>query len=652
MARLIANAQIHGDSLNMVSLSGYFFILSCCFFFHFHLFAQKQTTQRVLTLYESANRTLPFNPEQALSQFYEITRIDSNFAAPYMRIGQILEKHLSKSKEAFPYYEKAVRLDSSEIAFKPIYEILGKYYLSKGHYQTAEKYFRGYLKFPNPYFPIKKSIERYLSQCSFGQKMVAKTPNLPISALLQPPLNSFLAQSYPVLTADLNTLVFTGFNGDEDLLVSYRTSTGWSSPKSLSDSINTNLNEGTCSISADGQTLVFTGCNRKDGYGKCDLYITKKIDKNWQKPKNMGAVVNSAGWESQPSLSADGHTLYFSSDRQIGVGGKDIWVTKIDTAGDWTPPRNLGETINTTFDEIAPFIHSNGETIFFSSDGRAGMGGFDLYISRLSDEWSVPTNLGYPINTFADQTGLFIAPDCQQAFYSQQMSMVEKTEIEQSKIVLCELQLPDTLIELCPKAYVFKGRVMDSETHQTLVAALTIQSLEIDEPHTSEYSTNHLGEFLSVLPKKSKWTVFIESNGYYSKSLVIDLAESIQETDIYLRPWKTRESEVLNNVFFRIGSAELEPISEIELNRLSNFLQKNSTIRLVIEGHTDDLGNNEKNLILSQKRAEEVVKYLIKMGTSPHRLEAKGQGATKPLLQNSSEEARQKNRRVTWRVIE
>ena len=146
--------------------------------------------------------------------------------------------------------------------------------------------------------------------------------------------------------------------------------------------------------------------------------------------------------------------------------------------------------------------------------------------------------------------------------------------------------------------------------------------------------------------------MFIESNGYYSKSLVIDLAESIQETDIYLRPWKTRESEVLNNVFFRIGSAELEPISEIELNRLSNFLQKNSTIRLVIEGHTDDLGNNEKNLILSQKRAEEVVKYLIKMGTSPHRLEAKGQGATKPLLQNSSEEARQKNRRVTWRVIE
>ena len=652
MARLTANAQIHGDSLNSFSVLGHFLLLSCCLFFNFHLFAQKQTNKRALTLYESANRTLQFNPEQALSQFYEITRIDSNFAASYMRIGQILEKYLSKSKEAIPYYEKAILLDSSQVAFKPIYEILGKYYLSKGHYQTAEKYFRGYLKFPNPYLSAQKSIKRYLSQCSFGQEMVSTTQNLSISTILKAPLNSFPAQSYPVLTADLNTLIFTGFNGEEDLLVSYRTPTGWSSPKSLSDSINTNLNEGTCSISADGQTLVFTGCNRKDGYGKCDLYITKKISEIWQKPKNMGIVVNSVSWESQPSLSADGRTLYFSSDRQSGLGGKDIWVTKMDTSGDWMPPRNLGENINTEFDEISPFIHSNGETIFFSSDGRAGMGGFDLYLSGLGTEWSVPINLGYPINNYADQTGFFVAPDCQQAFYSQEVSIAEKSEIEQSKVVLCELQLPDTLTELCPKAYVFRGRVMNSETHRPLVATLTIQSLDLEKSYTSEYSTNHLGEFLSVLPKKAKLALFIESKGYYSKSLFIDVSEIFQETEVYLRPWQIQEGEVLNNVFFRIGSSELEPASEIELNRLGNFLQKNPTVRLAIEGHTDDLGNNENNSLLSLKRAEEVVNYLIKTGIPPRRLEAKGYGANKPLLENNSEETRQKNRRVAWRVIE
>lgn len=652
MARLVTNAQIHGDSVNIVSSSGHFLILFCCLFFNCHLFAQKQISKRALTLYVSANRTLQFSPEQALSQFYEITRIDSGFAAPYMRIGQILEKYLNKSQEAIPYYEKAILLDSSETAFKPIYEILGKYYLSKGDYQTAEKYFRGYLKFPNLYLPNQKSIERYLSQCHFGQKMVTKSPNSPISAILKPPLNSLPVQSYPVLTADLNTLIFTGFNGDEDLLVSYRTSTSWSSPKSLSDSINTSFNEGTCSISADGQTLVFTGCNRKDGYGKCDLYITKKIGEVWQRPKNMGMIVNSASWESQPSLSADGRTLYFSSDRQKGIGGKDIWVTKLDTAGDWMPPQNLGKIINTAFDEIAPFIHSNGETIFFASDGRAGMGGLDLYISRLKIEWSIPINLGYPINNYGDQTGFFIAPDCQRAFYSQELSVTEKSEIRQSKVVLCELQLPDTLTELCPKAYVFKGRVLDSETRQPVVATLSIQSLDSDSPHISEYSTNHLGEFLSVLPKKAKLALFIESQGYYSKSLVINLLEIAQEAEIYLRPWRIQESEVLSNVFFRTGSPELEPISEIELNRVSNFLLKNPTIRLVIEGHTDDVGNDEKNSLLSLKRAEEVVKYLIKTGINPHRLEAKGYGSNSPLVQNNSEEARQKNRRVTWRVIE
>lgn len=125
MARLIANAQIHGDSLTIVSLSGHFLLLSCCLFFNFHLFAQKQISKRTLMLYESANRTLQFSPEQALAQFYEITRIDSGFAAPYMRIGQILEKYVNKPQEAIPYYEKAILLDTSEIAFKPIYDLVG-----------------------------------------------------------------------------------------------------------------------------------------------------------------------------------------------------------------------------------------------------------------------------------------------------------------------------------------------------------------------------------------------------------------------------------------------------------------------------------------------------------------------------------------------
>ncbi len=665
MAYLLANSQIHGHPLGRIKLSSlylggrnsglfYAFLLVV----PFSIYAQKRVHKQAEKEFAAANRTLQFSPDQALKQFYEILKLDSAFAPAYMRIGQLLERDLSQKSKAIFYYEKAVALDSAEIAFKNIYEILGKYYLARGNYSKSAHFFRTYLKFPGTYLPHQKSIERYLSQCLYAQRVLTRNQQVtPLSHIPLPaPLNAYPFQSYPVLTADLKTLIFTRFEGDEDLFVAQKEDNGWSTPRSLSSKINTDKNEGTCSISADGNTLVFTACHQKDGYGSCDLYISKKTGLNWQSPRNLGAVINSQSWESQPSLSADGHKLYFSSDRPKSIGGKDIWVSELDSSGEWTYPINLGETINTVFNEISPFIHSNNETLFFSSDGREGMGGFDLYISKLKNEtWSVPVNLGYPINDFADQQGFFIAPDCQQAFYSYQFKVSDKEDGMDSNSRICQLNLQDTLLALCTKTFVIKGKVVDTETHKPLHASLTVQRQEMSAAFLSMYATqDSTGKFMIVLPKQGGSVIFIESDGYYPKTLIVDSLKIGEngEIEVELLRFQSYQSEVLSNVLFVTGSSELEAVSCIELDRLISFLQSKKSIKLVISGHTDDLGTNDRNERLSLSRAQKVVSYLITGGVEAERLQSEGYGNRKPLIQDKSEEARRRNRRVSWRVIE
>ncbi|WP_428665386.1 OmpA family protein [Runella sp.] len=668
MARFVTDSQIHGYSIVKDILPVFYLSaknLSLLYFFSFLLFsvsssAQKRTNKQAQYEFEAANRTLQFDSEQALKRFYEILKLDSAFAPAYMRIGQLLDRDLTQKDKAIFYYEKAVTFDSTAIAFKNIYEILGKYYLASGNYSKATYFFRAYLKFPGAHFAQRKNIERYLSQCLYAQRILALNQGAATlsHSPLPAPLNSFLFQSYPVLTADLKTLAFTVFRGNEDLFIAQKDANGWTVPGSISPKVNTDKNEGTCSISADGTTLVFTGCHQKDGYGSCDLYISRKIGQTWQSPRNLGSIINTQNWESQPSLSTDGRTLYFSSDRPKGVGGKDIWVSQLDTSGEWTNPSNLGETINTVFDEISPFIHSNNETLFFASDGREGMGGFDLYISKLESEkedWTIPINLGYPINDFADQQGFFIAPDCQQAFYSYKFKVSDQGDGMDSNSLICQLKLPDTLTALCPKAFFLKGKVIEAQTHKPLRATLTLLKQNIAGTNSTVHATNDsTGEFMIVFPNKPETVFFVESNGYYPKSLSVDSLKIVenQEIVVELLRFDSSQSEILKNVLFLSGSAELEATSGMELDRLVYFLQKNHSVKLIIEGHTDDLGNSKQNENLSLSRAQQVVKYLIEAGVAPERLKAAGYGYRKPLVQNKSEETRRLNRRVTWRRIE
>src|SRR5690554_5146837 len=204
------------------------------------------------------------------------------------------------------------------------------------------------------------------------------------------PLNQFKLQYFPVLTADSRKILFTKRDGlnsyeHEDIFVAFEDKGEWSTPVPIDPAINTRYNEGTCTISADGNILIFTSCDAPDSFGSCDLYSSYKIDGKWQRPSNMGNMINSRSWDSQPSLSADGSMLFFASNRRGGFGGNDIWFSYRKDDGSWAEASNLGEAVNTDRDEVSPFIYFNNELLFFASDGHMGFGGKDLFVSRLKD---------------------------------------------------------------------------------------------------------------------------------------------------------------------------------------------------------------------------------------------------------------------------
>ena len=464
-------------------------------------------------------------------------------------------------------------------------------------------------------------------------------------------INFLNAQFFPVLTADEETLIFSGMTAEreENIYTTHRIKGGWDVPEQISKSINTPDNEGTCAISADGRTLVLTACNRPDSFGGCDLYISHKEGKDWSTPQNLGDAINTRERETQPSLSADGHTLYFSSDRRGGVGKDDIWVTTLNAQNKWTEPKNLGNVINTPDEEIAPFIHDNGHTLFYSSNGLPGMGGYDIFITkRLDTTWSEPQNIGYPINTVAEQVGLFISANGKNAYYTD-----DNTDKAKGRSLLYTFALPESLKnQITPTRYA-KGKIFDKKTGKALASTIELYDLKTQEK-VSEYTSDATtGAFLAVLNKGSEYAFYVSKPDYLFKSLSFSITDSTTSVnlDIPLEAVEKDRVETLNNIFFKTGEFNLDEKSKVELNRMVDFLNKNKNLKIEISGHTDDVGSDQANVELSKKRATAVLEYLEKSGILQDRLTAKGYGKTKPVVPNNSETNRQQNRRIEWRVL-
>ena len=463
-------------------------------------------------------------------------------------------------------------------------------------------------------------------------------------------INSEVSEYYPTVTIDGNKFIYTRRvnNNNEDFYESDRVNGVWSKSRSLPGNINTNQNEGAQNISQDGQWLIFTGCNFPDGLGSCDLYISYLTSDGWSTPENMGDSINTEAWESAPSLSPDKRDLYFASRRPDGFGGSDIYVSHRGLNGRWSAPENLGPVINTIGDEGTPFIHADNQSLYFTSSGHPGYGGDDLFVSRKGPNgvWSKPENLGYPINTIENEGSLVIAADGKTAYYA--------SDRADSRGGL-DLYTFELRADIRPAQTLWvKGKVFDRSTRKGLPSSVELTDLSTKEV-ISKLQTDETGNYLITLPKGKDYAFDVNRKGYLFFSENFPLSRQQGDTayniDIPLQPIEADAVIVLKNIFFDLNKYELKPQSQVELDDVVQLLKDNPTVKIQINGHTDNTGKPADNLALSENRARAVVTWLVSKGIAASRLSFKGLGDTRPVADNATETGRAQNRRTELKVI-
>lgn len=433
----------------------------------------------------------------------------------------------------------------------------------------------------------------------------------------------------------------------EDLYFSSLTNDAWSTPQLLPEPLNSMGDDFGSAFTGDGQVMVYVKCETPEGIGNCDLYITQLVGTEWSKPMNMGNVVNSEEWDSQPTISSDGNRIIYTSARTGGYGGSDLYMVEKNQLGEWGIPQNLGGIVNSPFNENSPYLAPDGKTLYFASNGHPGYGGMDIFYCLFENgKWSKPKNLGAPLNSRGDDTNFSIS--------AEGMGYFSSSRLDGSNFEIFQIELPD---ELKPKpTVVVQGIVSNSKTQEPIGAVVLIEDINSGELISVNKSNSSSGEYLVVLPAGRNYSVSASSKGFffYSQSFELPADTSYAEitNDIALEPIEKGTKVVLNNIFFESGRAELKPISYVELNKAVDLLKDNSTMVIEIGGHTDNVGSDALNLSLSEKRAEAVRKYMVLAGIEEERVRSKGYGETVPIADNSTEEGRAKNRRTEFEIVE
>jgi outer membrane protein OmpA-like peptidoglycan-associated protein len=408
---------------------------------------------------------------------------------------------------------------------------------------------------------------------------------------------------------------------------------------------NTPQREGAHAISPDGNYLIFTGCLRDDGFGSCDLYLSTKENGQWTKPVNMGPAFNSVSWDGQPCFGLDGLSLYYSSSRPGGMGGRDIWYVYQISAGKWSNPINAGPAINTADNEESPFVHFDGRTLYFMRDGKAGLGGYDLYMSRMEidNKWQPAENFGSPVNSGADEGALTLHPDGHHAIITRMT--------DQAKNDLFTFELPEKF-----RSEPMQGlnvTIVDDLSGKPIRARLELFEISEQDTIRATQWTDNDGKLSAATRRNTSYGVMVYAEGYMLFSMNLDPDTSaVRQLAIRLSPLAAAAEKVivLHNIFFETASSTLLPNSEPELNKLLWTLRKNPGIKIEIRGHTDNVGEEKVNQELSEARAKSVYQYLVDRGVEASRLSYVGFGETQPIADNTTEEGRKENRRTEFKM--
>ncbi|QPH40288.1 OmpA family protein [Pedobacter endophyticus] len=606
--------------------------------------AQSSTNRKAQIAFEKAGQFVQQQDYASAAQNLEnAVKEDPQFQSAHILLGDVyrIQKKYSAAKNAF---EKAISINKN--VAPPVIYNLAEMEFAMQDYDKARQHFDEFLALNSASDRVKRA-KKYLLDCDFA-KVAIKSPVKYTPTNLGNGVNTTDAEYFPALTADGETLIFTRqVNGNEDFWTSQFKNNAWTLASPLSNNINTaRYNEGAQTISPDGKYLFFTGCNRPDGLGRCDIYVSHREGKGWGEPYNVGKPVNSEYWESQPAISPDGRTLYFISNRPGGSGGYDIWKSTITDDAKWGPAINLGPEINTAYDENTPFLHADGKTLYFSSDGWPGFGNKDIYYSRMDDAgaFKKPVNMGYPLNSFEDENGLIVSANGNFGMFSSNL----KDGFGSQDIY--SFGMPEAAKPL--KVSYVKGIVRDKDTKKTIESNVQVIDLKTNKTVFDDYTDSETGQFLAVMPIGSDYLFNVNADGYlfYSENFELkasDISKPYQ-LEVYIEKIKEGGNVTLRNIFFDTNKFNLLPASIRELNLLIDFLQQNTNVNIQIQGHTDNVGDAKLNEKLSLRRANAVYEYLIKNSIQPNRLTFKGFGASKPIADNKTESGRKNNRRTSF----
>ena len=588
-------------------------------------------------------------------------------------------EYLGNYEAAISYYEAALGINPKHSPSGATYFFLANLQHAVGDYEKSLRNLELFIRNQNANPSLVKKAYEIQGNCIFAMEAI-KNPKKFNPINIGPGINTSDPEYFPTITVDGKTILFTRRIKDsrtlleeqEDFYISERSEDStWGTSTPMPSNVNTVLNEGAPTISPDGRSLIFVACSdqsgdnnygeNRTGKGSCDLFITKKLGSRWTNPVNLPGNVNSYSWESQPSLSADGKTLYFI--RRVSKRGEpndsDIFVSRLLENGQWSTAERLPANINTPYQEESVLIHPDGKTLYFATRGHRGMGGSDLFISRMDENgnWTTPENLGYPINTKYDENSLMVSADGEIAFFA------SDRKGGYGDLDIYYFAMPD---ELRPtKTLYFEGIVFDVTDRNPVPGKFQLIDLKTGKEVIISEADKTTGEFMVSLPVNQEYALNVSYPGYTFFSRNFNMTDPIGHKaihmDVPMVPITNQQPTLLANVFFDLGKATLRTESYIELNKLNDFLKNNLTLKIEISGHTDTRGDEKDNLKLSNDRAKAVYEYIIAKGIDAKRLSFKGYGESNPILSDieiaklataqERELAHQSNRRTEYKIL-
>ncbi|HKR07009.1 MAG TPA: OmpA family protein [Bacteroidia bacterium] len=623
-------------------------------------FAQKKAvyssqSSKAIKNFENALKYLDVNNyDKTKEALGDAIGADPGFIEAHMLLGDVLAQQ-NNFKDAVNEYKKAYSINPN--FFPSGYYSLANYEMTDGQYEGAKEHFLKYISNPGINPEKKEDSQLQIKKCDFAIDAL-KHPVLFDPKNLGANINSEYDEYFPSFTVDESELLFTrnltspeNREGQEDFFISDKINGEWQNAKPLGPPVNSSLNEGAPSFSCDGKLIFFTECDRPEGHGSCDIYYSRLNGTRWTKPINLGPVINTGAWETQPSFASDGKTLYFvrgSGEKINNNKDADIYVSQVSANG-WSEPQKLPPNINSDQKEQGVYIHPDNQTLYFMSEGHVGMGGVDIFVSKKKQDgsWGDPVNLGYPINTSGDEMKLIVNPKGDKACFS------SNRPGGSGGFDLYSFDLYDA-IKANTVSYV-KGKVVNSQTTQPVGARFEIIDISNGNTIVESSSDNTTGEFVVTLPSGKDYALNVSKEGFlfYSDHFSCKDTAAVKDAyhlDISLHPLVAGEKVILKNIFFETNSYDLQPESFPELNKLISFLKLNPKAAIEVSGHTDNVGDVKSNQTLSEKRAKSVYDFLVKGGIDPVRLTFKGYGETKPIAPNETEDGRSLNRRTEFAI--